>query len=936
METLDKGILSVENAVSHFFEDIPISLWEQDISEIKKFIDKLKSSGKIDFRAHFKKHPDVINKLLSMVKTVNINSKSMDLYEIKNKEKFLNNPRKIFTEESLEAFREEIIAFSEGKNTFDAETNIKTLKNKEKNVYMKVSIVPGYEDTWSRVIVYIIDNSKLKELDNKLQDNEKRLKKITTSIPEIRFWHLINPKKYEYALRKSYEILQIVMNNIPQYIYWKDTNSVYLGCNRNYAKFLGLKNIEDIIGKTDSNLITNEERVKQLKEHESNVITKRKPEYDIIEKQILENGNTIWLNTCRIPLLDSKKNGVGILVTSEDVTEKRLVLQNLKESEEKFRSITEQSFMGIGILQDDRLKYVNKQLAEIGGYIPDEMMSWEKMEYGKLIHPDDRETVLEQAKRKQSGVLDAVIHYQFRAHTKTGELKWLEIYSNSINYRSGIADLITIIDITDRKLAEDRLKESEKKYRDLANLLPQTICETDIRGNLTFVNNNAFKTFGYTWDDFNKGLNVFQMLIPEDRKGAKKNFNRLLQGKIEEPILDNEYTALRKDGSTFPVMIYSNPIISNDISVGVRAIIIDITTRKKAEHLLRESEKKYRDLIETSSMGLLEINLIDRKVAYINPRLIEIIGYTIEELNNETIFYKIIHPEDLQGLLKSHEDQSVEFRLITKGGKIKWLSGNRIYNYNEKGELTNLRLWLQEITKKKELEKLKSNLITRFSHEFKTPLISIKGFTEFLLTENRQNLDGITISFLNKIMDGCGRLETLINAFIESSQLGKHIIGLNINQENLYLVIKKSVEKMKGIIKLREHKINLNIKDDLFVNCDKEKIYMVTTDLLLNSIKYTPKGGEILIQSNITDEFITISIKDNGVGLTEEEKLKLFKPFGKIERYGQGWDILTDGMGLGLFISNEIINLHGGKIWVESKGRNKGSIFYFSLPTSKN
>ena len=162
MESLDKDILSIENAVYHLFEEIPISLWEQDISEIKKFIDNLKSSGVNDFRTYFKRHPDVINKLLSMVKIVNINNKAIQIYEINRKEKLFNNPGKIFTEESLEAFKEEIIAFSEGKNTFESETNTKTLRNKKKNIYMKVYIVPGYENTWSRVLVFINDNSKLK------------------------------------------------------------------------------------------------------------------------------------------------------------------------------------------------------------------------------------------------------------------------------------------------------------------------------------------------------------------------------------------------------------------------------------------------------------------------------------------------------------------------------------------------------------------------------------------------------------------------------------------------------------------------------------------------------------------------------------------------------------------------------------------------------
>ena len=128
----------------------------------------------------------------------------------------------------------------------------------------------------------------------------------------------------------------------------------------------------------------------------------------------------------------------------------------------------------------------------------------------------------------------------------------------------------------------------------------------------------------------------------------------------------------------------------------------------------------------------------------------------------------------------------------------------------------------------------------------------------------------------------------------------------------------------------------MNIYDKLIAKFEKEKIHDVISNLLINAIKYTPPSGEIEIQSEIKDDFIIISIKDNGIGLMEEEKKQLFKQFGKIERYGQGWDVLTEGTGLGLYISKMIVELHGGKIWAESEGRNKGSSFYFSLPIGIN
>ena len=154
------------------------------------------------------------------------------------------------------------------------------------------------------------------------------------------------------------------------------------------------------------------------------------------------------------------------------------------------------------------------------------------------------------------------------------------------------------IEITDRKRAEETLRESEGKYRDLADLLPQTVFEMDERRNLTFANRSAFAIFGYTQNDFDRGLNALQMFIPEDRDRAEENIQKVLSG---EGKTGNEYTAQKKDGGTFPCIIYSSPIIHENKPVGLRGIIVDITERKKAEEQLEHS---FIDLAETVSRAM--------------------------------------------------------------------------------------------------------------------------------------------------------------------------------------------------------------------------------------------------------------------------------------------------------------------------------------------
>ncbi len=158
---------------------------------------------------------------------------------------------------------------------------------------------------------------------------------------------------------------------------------------------------------------------------------------------------------------------------------------------------------------------------------------------------------------------------------------------------------------------------------------------------------------------------------------------------------------------------------------------------------------------------------------------------------------------------------------------------------------------------------------------------------------------------------------------------------MNLKDEDLVFLIKFCVKELQGLAKLRDQNITLKLQDNLETKFDKERIYEVISNLLVNAIKYTPPGGNITIESRKNNGFFEISVEDNGIGFTDEEKSQVFKQFGKIERYGQGWDIAADGTGLGLYITKKLIELHGGKIWLESEGRNKGTIFYFSIPIVK-
>ncbi|MBM3302101.1 MAG: PAS domain S-box protein [Deltaproteobacteria bacterium] len=167
---------------------------------------------------------------------------------------------------------------------------------------------------------------------------------------------------------------------------------------------------------------------------------------------------------------------------------------------------------------------------------------------------------------------------------------WYEVQVGPVKH-GGKVSAATVIaaDITQRKLAEKTLRESEERFRELADLLPQTVFEIDLQGNFTFANNAGLQTTGYLQEDVDRGLNALQLFVPEDRKRVMNNIEKVLKG---EEFGSHEYTALRKDGTPFRVLAYTSPIFHDEKIVGMRGIILDITERKRAEDQLSQHNRE--------------------------------------------------------------------------------------------------------------------------------------------------------------------------------------------------------------------------------------------------------------------------------------------------------------------------------------------------------
>ncbi|MBY8985429.1 MAG: PAS domain S-box protein [Candidatus Lokiarchaeota archaeon] len=678
-----------------------------------------------------------------------------------------------------------------------------------------------------------------------------------------------------------------------------------------------------------------------------------------------------------------------VLISLIDITDRMNAEQKLKESEERFKYLVSSSptiLYTSKVSGDYGATFISNNVQKKWGYSSEDFINDSEF-WLNHIHPDDKEYVLSTLSKLFE---EEHTKYDYRFKLNDGSYRWMQDEHTLIKDKEGnpFETIGSVIDINDRKEVEQKLIESEERYRELFENSPIGLLEqdyTDLKRYVDKLKASGIIDFEKYFKEYpeevinciskirlidvnNKAVELYKANSKEEIFDLKiKSEKDLYRHSSSEVLMTNklELLSLIEGNTTFECEVVTETITGDAVYIYMRTLVIpgsettwskvivsvlDITTRKETEQKLKESEEKFRTIAEQSSMGMIIQQ--DGFIKFANTAVSEILGCTLEEIDLLTLeeAFKKIDKEELSIIVEMFNktqnggvdsENRYLFRILINSGKIKWIeifTKPIIYQ----GENAALSTFI-DITLKKEVEeelkevsRLKSELLSRTSHELKTPLVSIKGYADLLLSQHYDWLDFYTISILHEIKQGCSRLETLIKDLIETSKLESGEVVLNKSEENLAFLVRFCIRDLQGLLEIRNHKLLLEIQEDMKTLFEKERIYDVIINLLSNAIKYTPSGGIIKINSEIKNDFYILSINDNGIGLTKDEMSKIFQKFGKIERYGKGLDVISEGSGLGLYISKNIVELHGGNIWVESKGKDKGSTFYFSLPILKN
>ncbi len=508
--------------------------------------------------------------------------------------------------------------------------------------------------------------------------------------------------------------------------------------------------------------------------------------------------------------------------------------------------------------------------------------------------------------------------------------------------------------IKEREKAEKALRENEKKYRDLTETLPQAIFEFDLNANLTFVNRHSFKLFGYSENDYKEGLNTLTMLVPEDRTRAMENIQRRIKG---ENLKEVTYTAMKKDGTRFPIIFYAIPIMEENKPVGFRGFIVDITERVKAEKAIRESEEHYRDLVDKAGVAI-SIEDQDGKIVYFNKNNARLHGYKENEMMNLT-FEDLVHPGDYEKVLNNHKARiagkyipKYEFRGLKKDRSIIHLEvDSTVLKENDKVVGTRTYMWDVTDRNKAEEEKKKleeqlfqsqkmesiGRLAGGVAHDFNNILVSIMGYAE-LLKHKFNNASSFEGEAADIIFQGAKRAGNLTKQLLGFARGGKYnIVPLKINDviEDTVKVSEKMFEK--NITVQYDFEMDINT-----IEADKNQLNQILTNLIINAKDAMPTGGVLFFKTeNIyiddkyvkqfpyfnSGDYVKISVTDSGIGMTQKVKENIFEPFFTTKGEGKG-------TGLGLATVYGIVKNHGGHINVYSEP-GEGTTFTLFFPVSE-
>lgn len=663
-------------------------------------------------------------------------------------------------------------------------------------------------------------------------------------------------------------------------------------------------------------------------------------EYRIITK----DGEEKWTHFYRRPIWDEEeKRFTRFYAVAQDITERKLAEEALRKSEERYRITselisdyaycerveTDGSFQLEWATDDAVVRLTGYTMHEIGAY--------------EIFHPDD----IEKAQRDVEKVLRGKsARNEYRITTKSGELRWLEIFRQPVwdETEQRVTHFYAVAqNITERKQAEEALRISEERYRAVTELISNYAYSVLVLPDGTlqseWLTEDAYtRLTGYTAAE----LGLYTTFHPDDKQAAQRDVEKVLQGQE----VRSEHRVIIKSGEVRWLEFYRRPVWDENEKRVVRfyAVVQDITERKQAEQALRESEERFRTIVEDQTEFIVRCDPTWKRI-FVNKGYCRYLGKPESEVLGLSFWPDVVE-EDKEAIvdaitqitLENPVGKSMEYRVIRPDGSIVWQEWRDRAFFDENGQVIYYQSVGRDITERKQLEKqrmeltihqervqLLEELISDISHDIRTPVSSINTYVYLLRKQTNPDKQK---QYLNTLELQVSRLTRLVDDILTMSRLDKGTV-LQFAPVDLVLLVGENGRAYQHLA--QEKNINLTFDLDPSiprVHANDMELSRAVGNLVENAIHYTPNGGSISLRLFAQANQVVIEVQDTGIGISPEDQPRIFDRFYRTDKARS-----TDkgGSGLGLAIVKKIVEAHQGQIQVESEV-GKGSLFRIRLP----
>jgi PAS domain S-box-containing protein len=480
-------------------------------------------------------------------------------------------------------------------------------------------------------------------------------------------------------------------------------------------------------------------------------------------------------------------------------------------------------------------------------------------------------------------------------------------------------------EIEERQKAEAALRWSEEKYRDLVENVNEVIYAVDVEGRLTYVSPAVEALLGYRPAEV-IGRSFTDFVFPADGPRLAQGFQGLLSGESQE----NEYRFVTQAGELRCVRTSSRPIVEKEHVVGGQGVLVDITERKRAEQELRESEERWRSVVENAPDFVVSVDR-DGQILFLN-RLEEDAEASPEELLGSQLVAYLLpeHQETVQSAIQkvfeTGDSQYCEAAIRRADGSEAWYAAH-IGAIRRDSEVAAALLITRNITERKKVDEIKDHLIHDVSHELRSPLAKVQMSLELLSEiledeeidrEKARRISSLTILNVERLLD-------TVEGILDLSRLEAGVWAYQREVLDLNSVIEEAVGHMDALAKSKGVQLAARLPKDLaLVEGDREKLFHVLVNVMDNAIKFSEEG-QVVVSARSNHGEVEVAVRDEGQGILPENLERVFERFYQEKTRHQG-------VGVGLTIARAIVESHGGRIWAESQGRGQGTTIKFTLP----